>query len=122
MVAVGVLDAAVQGEFMVRAHVQLERRQPGPFPVVDTFGVLTVALTARLPIAFQQGCSMVGKRAEELRLCNRRDPEASCHRNTCNPLPFRMSPRHRSSPAIDRGANRVPLLPVPRLLPSRRLL
>ena len=49
-----VLDAAKQRELVVRPHVELERRQPGPFAVVDALGVLPVGFAAGLPVSFEE--------------------------------------------------------------------
>src|SRR6185295_9875984 len=98
MIAMVVLDAAIQREFVIRPHVKLERRKPWPFSVVDAFGVGAIVFAAGLPVSFEQSRSMVGERTEELGLCHRCDPEAAGNRTSCNQLPFRAAPGHRLPP------------------------
>src|SRR5919204_258187 len=40
MIAMLVLDAAEQGELVIRTHVKLKRLHSGPLPVVYTLGIL----------------------------------------------------------------------------------
>src|SRR4029077_7007804 len=97
VIAMLILDAAIEREFVVRPHVQLERRHTGPFSVVDALGVGAIDLAAGLPVTLEECRSMVCERTEQLCLCNRRDPQATGHRNSCNQLPFRAAPGHLST-------------------------
>ena len=54
VIAMVVLDAAIQRELMVRPHVQFERRQPGPFAVVNPLRIGPVAFTTGLPVSFEE--------------------------------------------------------------------
>jgi hypothetical protein len=54
MVPVGILNPPKEGELVVRTHVKLERFHPGPLAVVHTLGVMPIALTARLPVSFEE--------------------------------------------------------------------
>src|SRR5262249_54433229 len=70
VLAVLVLNAAEERELMIRPHVELERRQPGPTAVVDALAVLAVAFAARLPVALEHRARVIGE-GTELRLAER---------------------------------------------------
>ena len=59
---------------------------------------------------------MIGEGTEELGMCNRRDPEAAGHRNSCNPLPFPPTPRHASPLRARRRARTPPSLSAASLI------
>ena len=54
MIAMLVLNPAIQREFVVRTHMELERRQPGPPAIVHTLGVCAIGFAARLPVSFEK--------------------------------------------------------------------
>src|SRR5260370_918286 len=53
VVAMALLDAAEEREFVMRSHVQLEGAYAGPLAVVHTLAVLPISLAARLPVPFE---------------------------------------------------------------------
>src|SRR3954469_3321816 len=75
MIAVRVLDAFEDCELAPRAHMDLELADAVDEVVVDTFSVLTVALAARLPVAFEDVPRVLRVRGELLRRDRLRDRE-----------------------------------------------
>src|SRR5262249_28395833 len=101
VIAMIVLNAAEEREFVIRPHVKLERREPRPPAVVDPFGVLAVALPARLPVAFEQSARVIGERTEQLGATKVCCSEAHCHRDSDEP-PGRAAPPHLQPPPVTR--------------------
>ena len=54
VVTVILLNAAVERELVKRAHVELERRKPGPVAVVYALGICPVGFATRLPVPFEE--------------------------------------------------------------------
>ena len=59
-----VLDSVEHGELVPRSHVDLEPPDAVHDVVVDALGEAAVGFSTRLPIAFQDGGRIVGKRRE----------------------------------------------------------
>src|SRR5262245_29703568 len=96
VIAMFVLNAAEERELVVRTHVQLEWTEARPSAVIDALTILSIALAARLPVAFEHRTGVIGERTE-LRLAKSRRAKATGDRESCNPLP-RPTPRsHRRS-------------------------
>src|ERR1051325_6048407 len=64
MVAVGVLNAAKEGELVIGPHVQFERLYPGPLAVINSLAVLPICFSARLPITLEHRAAAVRERCE----------------------------------------------------------
>src|SRR5437870_3666175 len=88
-----VLDSAIQREFMIRPHVELERAEARPLAVVYPLRVLAVPFATGLPVAFEQGARVIRQRAE-LRVAQRGHTEARRDRESCNELPLRAPAGH----------------------------
>src|ERR1043166_6056037 len=91
MVAVGVLNAAKEGELVIGPHVQFERLHPGPLAVINSLAVLPICFAARLPITLEHRAAAVRERCE---LCptQRRESETARQRECGDqtPLPSTM--------------------------------
>src|SRR5262249_18541699 len=67
VIAVRVLDAGEDRELAPRPHVDFVLPDAVHHMVVDTFGVLPVAIAARLPVPFEHVARIAAERAEQLR-------------------------------------------------------
>src|SRR5712692_5056894 len=105
--AVLVLDSAIQREFVIRAHVQLEWTEAGPLAVIDALAVLAVALAAGLPVAFEQRARVITE-GPELRVAQRRHTETGRDHESCNEVPLRAPAGHLLQPPVRVSAKTRP--------------
>src|SRR5262249_14807037 len=103
-----VLDPAEQRELVIRAHVELERREPWPLAVVHPLGVMAVALAARLPVAFEERARVIRKWTEQLSATKVCRGDAHGHCKAADQLPFRTAPRHLCRPPVPPTARTRP--------------
>src|ERR1051325_9509648 len=80
MVAVGVLNAAKEGELVIGPHVQFERLYPGPLAVINSLAVLPICFSARLPITLEHRESETARQRE----CGDQTPLPSTMLHLCD--------------------------------------